>query len=226
MRVRDLADSIRIAVIGSGPAGLSAAAHAADNDIDHVLLEKTDHLSDTIVRYQRGKHIMSTPDQLQLRAGCDFAAGSRESIIDTWNGQAKSKHVNVRYGAEVKAISGTKGSFSIQLANGETIEAAHVVLAIGVQGNPNRLRCEGADLPQVQYQLDDPTAYIDEHIFIVGAGDAGIENALGLVADPAQNNTVTLLNNRADYPTAKGANVKALLNARDEGRISILENAS
>src|SRR5205823_7407045 len=32
--------------------------------------------------------------------------------------------------------------------------------------------------------------------------------------------------NRADYPTAKGANVKALLTARDEGRISILENAS
>jgi cGMP-dependent protein kinase 2 len=221
-----LEGSVRIAIIGSGPAGLSAAAHAAEENIDHILLEKTDHLSDTIVRYQRGKHIMATPNQLKLRAGCEFAAGSRESIIDVWNTQAKSKNVNIRYGAEATAISGTKGSFKIQLANGDMVEATHVILSIGVQGNPNRLRCEGADLPQVQYQLDDPGAYIDEHVFVVGAGDAGIENALGLVADPAQNNIVTLLNSRADYPTAKGANVKALLNARDEGRISILENAS
>ena len=37
----------RIAIVGSGPAGLSAAARAAQLGIAHVLLEKTDHLSDT-----------------------------------------------------------------------------------------------------------------------------------------------------------------------------------
>src|SRR3546814_10032783 len=40
------------------------------------------------------------------------------------------------------------------------------------------LRVPGADLPHVQYQLDDPAEYNDEHIFVVGTGDAGIENAL------------------------------------------------
>ena len=219
-------ESVRIAIVGSGPAGLSAAAHAAEKNIDHILLEKTDHLSDTIVRYQRGKHIMATPDQLELRAGCWFNAGSREAIIDRWNEDAKTKQVNVHFRAEVTAITGTQGAFRLELASGESVEATHIVLAIGVQGNPNRLRCEGAEAPQVQYQLDDPGEHIDEHIFVVGAGDAGIENALGLVADPAQNNTVTLINNRDKYPTAKGANVKALLDARDAGRISILENAS
>lgn len=221
-----MAEAVRIAVIGSGPAGLSAASHAADDKIDHVLLEKSDHLSDTIFRYQRGKHIMSTPDQLSLRAGCDFKAGSREALIETWTDQARAKSVNVRYHSEVKSISGLKGDFSIGLVDGESIQATHVILAIGVQGNPNRLRCEGAELPNVQYQLDDPAAHIDEHIFVVGAGDAGIENALGLIADPAQNNVVTLVNTRADFPTAKGANVKALLAARDEGRISILDNST
>jgi cGMP-dependent protein kinase 2 len=40
----------RVAIIGSGPAGLSAAAHAAALGLDHVLIEKTDHLSDTIYK--------------------------------------------------------------------------------------------------------------------------------------------------------------------------------
>ena len=76
--------------------------------------------------------------------------------------------------------------------------------------------------PHVQYQLDDPGEYTDEHIFVVGGGDAGIENAMGLIADAGQNNTVTLLNRGADFPTAKKPNVDGLLAARDAGRISVL----
>ncbi|MEQ9661686.1 MAG: cyclic nucleotide-binding domain-containing protein, partial [Parasphingopyxis sp.] len=45
---------------------------------------------------------------------------------------------------------------------------------------------------------------------------------LGLAADPEQRNTVTLLNRGADFPTAKGANVKALQAAHDEGRLTIM----
>ena len=59
--------------------------------------------------------------------------------------------------------------------------AQAVVLAIGTQGNPNKMRCEGGDSPHIQYQLDDPGAYVDEHIMVIGSGDAGIENALGLI---------------------------------------------
>ena len=74
-----VAEKFRIAIVGSGPAGLSAAAHAAPRGISHVLLEKTDHLSDTIYRYQKGKHVMATPGLLVLRSDCEFGAGKRES---------------------------------------------------------------------------------------------------------------------------------------------------
>lgn len=63
---------------------------------------------------------------------------------------------------------------------------------------------------------------MDEHITVIGAGDAGIENALGLAADPEQRNTVTIINRSAEFSTAKDANIKALLAARDIGRIQIL----
>jgi cGMP-dependent protein kinase 2 len=212
---------VRIAIIGSGPAGLSAASRAARLGLSHVLLEKTDHLSDTIYRYQKGKHVMATPSQLVLRADVDFAAGKREPILETWNDQTRANQVNVRLNAEVAAITGTVGDFKIELADGTIFCAETVVLAIGTQGNPNLMRCPGGDLPHVQYSLDDPGAFIDEHIAVIGAGDAGIENALGLAADPEQRNHVTIINRSAEFTTAKDANIKALTEAGDAGRIII-----
>jgi cGMP-dependent protein kinase 2 len=216
-----VADKFRIAIVGSGPAGLSAASRAALLGLSHVLLEKTDHLSDTIYKYQKGKHVMATPSQLVLRSDVDFAAGKRETILETWDLQTEGNKVNVRHNSEVKAITGDAGNFALELTDGATIGAETIILAVGTQGNPNLMRCPGGDLAHVQYQLDDPGAYIDEHISVIGGGDAGIENALGLAADPEQRNTVTLVNRSAEFSTAKDANVKALLSARDAGRLIV-----
>ncbi len=216
-----LGEKFRVAIMGSGPAGLSAASRAAALGLSHVLLEKTDHLCDTIYKYQKGKHVMATPSQLVLRSDIDFAAGKREHILGVWDDQTAKNEVNVRYHAEVKEIKGEEGDFSIMLTSGDVIAAETVILAIGTQGNPNLMRCPGGDLAHVQYSLDDPGEYIDEHISVIGAGDAGIENALGLAADPEQRNVVTIVNRNAEFTTAKDANVKALIAARDSGRVIV-----
>ena len=218
--------SFRIAIIGSGPAGLSAAARAARLGISHVLLEKADHISDTIHKYQKGKHVMATPSQLVLRSDMEFQAGRREAVLGTWDRLVAQGGINVMLNAEVRAIAGAQGDFTLRLASGDEIKAENVILAIGTQGNPNRMRCEGAGLPHVQYQLDDPGDHVDEHITVVGSGDAGIENALGLAADPEQGNVVTILNRGADFARAKEANFKLLTEARDRGRITVLTEAT
>ena len=218
--------TFRVAIVGSGPAGLSAAARAAQLGMAHVLLEKTDHLSDTIFKYQKGKHVMATPSNLVLRSDLDFDAGKREAILGTWDDQIESQKVNVKLNAEVAEVSGTAGNFTLKLKSGEVLTAEAVVLAIGTQGNPNVLRVAGADLPHIQYQLDDPGEYFDEHITVIGSGDAGIENALGLAADPAQRNIVTILNRRDSFARAKAANVTLLEEAEADGRISVRRETS
>ena len=102
-----MGDVYTVAIIGSGPAGLSAAARAAALGLSHVLLEKTDHLSDTIYKYQKGKHVMATPSNLVLRSDIDFEAGKREAILGLWDEQIAGHKVNVKYHAEAKAIRGT-----------------------------------------------------------------------------------------------------------------------
>ncbi len=219
-------DQVQVAIVGSGPAGLSAAAHAAALGMSHVLIEKTDHLSDTIFKYQKGKHVMATPSNLVLRSDLDFEAGKRETILDIWDRQIEEGKVNVFYNAEVTEITGESGDFTLRTKGGKAVNAQAVVLAIGTQGNPNLLRIPGADLPHIQYQLDDPGEYFDEHITVVGSGDAGIENALGLAADPAQANRVTILNRRDSFARAKGANVKLLEEAEADGRIDVRRETS
>ena len=221
-----MSERVRIAIVGSGPAGLSAAAHAAELGLSHVLIEKSDHLSDTIFKYQKGKHVMATPSALVLRSDMPFEAGKRETVLDGWDERVAALGINVRYNAEVLGIEGEQGDFRVSLANGEVIQAEAVVLAIGTQGNPNLMRCPGGDLPHVQYQLDDPAEYIDEHIVVVGAGDAGIENALGLAADQAQRNVVTILNRTADMSRSKPANVALLNEAAATGRLRIMLETS
>ncbi|MCY1670693.1 cyclic nucleotide-binding domain-containing protein [Novosphingobium sp. SL115] len=251
-----MGEIFKVAIIGSGPAGMSAASRAAQLGLSHVLLEKTDHLSDTIFKYQKGKHVMATPSQLILRSDQEFDAGKREDILDRWGRRTADLGVNVKYNAEVKAIKGTgapiEGSvqkivtrarngstttaelqrhappYAITLTNGETVMAENVVLAIGTQGNPNLVRCPGADLPHVTYQLDDPYAVLDQHIVVIGTGDAGIENARGLVEDAAQGNVVTVLNRspkstnvRESFATAKEPNAKALVEDDAAGKLTI-----
>ncbi|HLL29432.1 MAG TPA: NAD(P)-binding domain-containing protein, partial [Allosphingosinicella sp.] len=144
--------AFRIAIVGSGPAGLSAAARAARLGLSHVLLEKTGHLSDTIWKYQKGKHVMATPGQLVLRSDMPFEAGRREAVLGTWDRMAADHKINVMLGAEVRSIAGEKGAFTLSLASGETIEAENVILAIGTQGNPNLVRSKVGEGAIVQYQ--------------------------------------------------------------------------
>ncbi|MEN8720512.1 MAG: cyclic nucleotide-binding domain-containing protein [Oceanococcaceae bacterium] len=212
-----------MAVVGSGPAGMSAAARAAESGMTHVLLEAEAHLSNTIFRYQKGKHVMAEPGILPLRSPVGFEAGKREAILDVWDRGMADLKVNVRYQAEVTAISGQRGDFTITLAKGETVRARHVVLAIGMQGNLRKLGVEGEDLTQVQYQLDDPEAYSGETIIVIGAGDAAIENALALAE---AGNIVSIVNRRDEFSRAKDGNNSAILAAIEEERVGFYPSAS
>ena len=211
-------ESVTIAIVGSGPSGLSTASRAAETGVSHILLEAASQAADTVRKYQKGKHVMAEPAVLPLRSGMPFAADTREAILATWDERLVSQGVNIRYGAEVTGIGGAKGAFRIRLADGSVIEAEHVVLAIGLQGNLRKLGVAGDDLPRVQYQLDDPAEFDGETIVVVGAGDAAIENALAL----ADRNRVVLINRNEEFARATERNLGLVQAAIDAERIRCL----
>jgi len=211
-----------VAVIGSGPGGLSAAATAARRGLSHILLERTDHLADTIYRYQKGKTVMAHPMRLDLRGDMPFEHGVREGILANWQSASQEAGVNVRFSSEVTAIAGKQGQFTLTLAGGSRISAEQIVLAIGLQGNIRRLEVPGADKPLVRYQLDDPDEFREKRITIIGAGDAGLENALALCG----HNEVTIINRQADLSRAKPGNISDTERSIRSGRIQIFHNSN
>ena len=214
-----------VAIVGSGPAGLSAAARAAEHDAEsgaldagaptHVLLEGFNTHAKTIYRYQKGKHVMAEPGFLALRSPLVFEAGKREQILDSWQSTLSDLRINVQFDAEVTSISGSQGDFTITLANGGIVLAENIVLSIGFQGNPRKLGVEGdAESEFVMYQLDDPDEFKQETIVVIGAGDAAIENALGL----ANQNTMHMVNRKNEFSRAKEGNLNNVLAAINDKR--------
>ncbi|MDP2226604.1 MAG: cyclic nucleotide-binding domain-containing protein [Moraxellaceae bacterium] len=209
---------LTVIIIGSGPAGLSAAARAAELMIPHVLLEAEDHASDTIYKYQKGKHVMAEPANLPLQSGMSFNAGKREDVLGTWNTELDQQGINIRYGRRVSGVEKVgKHLFIVTCENGEQYRSRHVVLGIGLQGNIRKLGVPGESLERVQYTLRDPAEFDGETVIVIGAGDAAIENALGL----ARQNRVILINRDTEFTRCKEANHSLIQAAAKEGSVEI-----
>ena len=72
----------------------------------HVLLEAEDHPSNTIYKYQKGKHVMAEPQILPLRS--PHAVRRPASARRCWSAgteELEQHKVNIRYGCEVTAIA-------------------------------------------------------------------------------------------------------------------------
>jgi CRP-like cAMP-binding protein/thioredoxin reductase/Fe-S-cluster-containing hydrogenase component 2 len=214
--------SFELVIVGGGPAGLSAAAHAQQLGLNWVLLESSPAHANTIQRYQKGKHVMAEPAVVPLRSDLPFTAGTREAILGSWQQGIAPLGTNVRYSSEVVAISGMRPAFTLTLSGGATIAAKSVVLAIGLQGNPRKLGAPGENASLVQYTLDDPEEYRGETIIVVGAGDAAIENAVAL----SRNNTVIVVNRRDEFARAKEGNLAQISRAIEAGTIKCFFNSS
>lgn len=207
-----------IIIIGAGPSGLSAATRAAEQGADYLLLEGSAAAANTIRNYQRRKLVMAEPRALPLRSRLPFSASLRETVLNTWEKVITDHNINIRYDSKVINISRTTKHLKVELENGEKFTADHVVLAIGVQGNLRKLEIPGGDVPQVQYQLDDPDAYQNETIVVVGGGDTGVENALALIG----RNQVIILNRAEDFSNLKDSNLNLLTEARQRGALDWL----
>jgi len=218
---------INLAIIGAGPAGIAAGVRAAEQGVKHTLYERS-VLADTIVKYQKGKLVMAEPPQLPLQSDLKmvFEEAVREQVLEWWNDAATNAGTNLVEATEILSIEGEKGAFKISTRGpqgAETVDATHIILSIGVQGDLRKFGVPGDDQPWVTYQLDDPRAHEDKRVVVVGVGDAGIENAIALAEN---GNEVTIVNRRDEIDRAKPMNKAAIESKIKSGEIAYLTNAS
>ena len=211
-----------LAIVGSGPAGLATASHAQANGLKYVLLERTDHLSDTIYNYQARKFVMAEPLMIPARGDIPFAAGSRESILRAWQQYVDERKLNVQYGAEVKSMKKEGDRFLLKTAAGAEFNAGKVVLAMGTQGNPRKLGCPGENSPNVLYRLTDPDEYRERDLLVVGAGDSALEIAIAL----SDENRVGLIVRGPEITRANEILTREVLSRQASNRMTVYFNTT
>jgi thioredoxin reductase/ferredoxin len=212
-------DLLDVAIVGSGPGGLSAGLTCIKRGLSVVVLEKEHVISSTVSRYPKGKHFMAEPSHAVNRSYLPVFDASKEDLIAAWKRVVEHARLPIRLGEAVETVKrGDDGSFEIKTTVG-TYRARKVVLATGLRGKPRLLAVPGANLEKVQSRLEDPAELGGQHVLVVGGGDSAVEAAASLVDVGA---TVTLSYRGDGFKRCKQGNQKRLAELSSAGRLSVL----
>ena len=194
--------TLDLLIVGAGPAGLSAAAAAAREGLDYLVVEQG-LIADTIYRYPVGRTVFSTPDELELREHslrpCRDKP-TREELLSHYVRFALDEglRVHTEEGAEAIERDGAAaaaGAFTVRTTRG-AYRAARVLVVTGAMAHPRRLNVAGEDLPKVHHRFVEPYPYVRKDVMVVGGGNSAAEAALFLSEEGAR---TTLAIWRADW---------------------------
>jgi thioredoxin reductase (NADPH) len=174
-----------VAVIGSGPAGIAAAATLIDGGLDTVVVEKG-ALADGVMHWPHGMRFFSTAANVEL-AGFPFIVTgekpTREEYLNYLRRFVHDKGIPVRTRREVTAVDPEPGGGFVVRGEdsfGEpfALAARFVVVATGAFGQPQMLGIPGEDLPKVSHYFSEVHPYAYTKVAVVGGRSSAAECAL------------------------------------------------
>jgi thioredoxin-disulfide reductase len=155
-------------VIGSGPAGVTAAIYASRQKMKLLLISK-----------DMGGQIAKKAVDIENYPGFDKISGP--NLIKVFEEQLKTNKVEIIFDEVLKIVK-EENIFKISTAFGETYEALTVIISTG--GDPRPLEVAGEKEyigKGVSYcALCDGPIFRDKTVAVVGGGNSGFETALFL----------------------------------------------
>lgn len=144
-----------VAIIGIGPAGLSATALAKQRGLKYIAIEQ-DRIVGTIEQtYQAGKYVYFNPVDKQVMGGINLsgAGATKEVMIGSWMETVRSNGLVINEFESCKNIrpAAEAGGFFIVETEQEKAKrkiqysVRRVILAIGNRGTPMKLGVVGED---------------------------------------------------------------------------------
>jgi thioredoxin reductase len=204
-----------LAIIGVGPAGLSAAAIAKQRGLKYVAIEQN-KIVNTIRNYPAGKYVFFKPDTVEAQGGVPLpgVGGIKEETIQRWLDVVNANGIDIHEEESCKKIEPNEVGFTVLTERdggrtGMTYTARKVILAIGNHGSPMRLQVPGEELKillqsdsgaerwddKVKFKLSDPDEYVGRKLIVVGAGNSAIEAAVALTGFTREGETVKFTRN-------------------------------
>ncbi len=188
-----------VAIVGAGPAGLSAALYAGRSRMSTLLIEKK----------QEGGQVSIT-DAIENYPGC-IEGETGPVLISRMSNQAnkfgavrvKDTVVSVNLDDKIKTLQGEKGEY----------KAKSVIFAPGAY--PRQVGCPGENEligKGVSYCATcDAALFEDMEVFVIGGGDSAVEEAIYLTKFAIK---VTIVHRRDELRAAKSIQEKAFNNCK------------
>ncbi len=211
-----------LAIIGAGPAGLSAALQAKKLGLNAVVLEQG-RVAESIQSFSRDKIVLdsqASADDLPLWVGeCH-----KDELVRRWLRTVRAQKLDLREHARVASWRklADKSCFELRFADSAApLLARRVLLAVGRRGSPRKLEVPLAAAAQsrVHYSLSDARSFAGRRVVIVGLGDSAMEAAVALAK---QNGTrIDVVYRGSEHRRGKRRNIAEIRRLCNAGRIAV-----
>ncbi|MBD5164327.1 thioredoxin-disulfide reductase [Helicobacter sp.] len=196
---------IELAIIGGGPAGLSAGLYATRGGLKEVVMFEKGMPGGQITS---SSEMENYPGVAEIKSGFDFMMPWQEQCF-----RFGLKHEM----AEVKRIEKRENHFVVVLSNQKEVEAKAVIIATG--GSPKRSGVKGEDVYWGKGVSSCATCdgffYKNKEVAVLGGGDTAVEESIYLAKICSK---VTLIHRR----NAFRASPVTLERAKKEAKIEFL----
>ena len=191
-----------VAILGAGPAGLSAGIYAGRSRLDTVIVEKG----------QDGGQIAIT-DDIENYPGQGPEGESGPALIARMTAQAAKFGVE-RVSDVVKEVV-VEGPVKKLICGKQTIEAKTLIIATGATAKPIGCKREGEFMGRgVSYCATCGANFFEDfEVYVVGGGDSAIQEALYLTKFARK---VTVIHRRDELRAAKSLQERAFANPKIE----------
>jgi cation diffusion facilitator CzcD-associated flavoprotein CzcO len=171
-----------VAIIGAGPAGISAALALKDVGVAPLLLDHADQVAASWrTQYHRLK--LNTGRQFSHLPGRPFPKGtppypSRDQVVDHFDRHAREDGIDLRLGITVQRVDWLPTGWRLTTSNGE-LHTRQLVVATGYQHTPQLPRWPGSFTGEVLHSCHyrNPMPYRNARVLVVGSGSSGMEIA-------------------------------------------------
>ena len=168
-----------VIIVGAGPIGLACGIECVKNNLPHLIIEKGT-IVNSIFNYPTNMNFFSTSERLEIGEVPFISHGvkpNRTEALEYYRRVKQSWELNVNTYERVLSIEGENNNFLITTSKNQ-YSSKKIIIAIGFYDQANKLNIAGEDLKKVKHYYDEPHAYVDQNILIIGGGNSAVDVAL------------------------------------------------
>lgn len=168
-----------VIIVGAGPIGLACGIECVKNNLSYLIIEKGT-IVNSIFNYPTNMNFFSTSVRLEIGEVPFISHGvkpNRTEALEYYRRVKQSWELNVNTYERVLSIEGENNNFLITTSKNKYYSKKNII-AIGFYDQANKLNIAGEDLKKVKHYYDEPHAYVDQNILIIGGGNSAVDVAL------------------------------------------------